>query len=93
MRMWSRGLGKENLGLALSEATIKTLDEALAGMPDAAKERLVASVNGSRGNMLAVTGKISPPVGWEYVILLDRKDIVSLLKKVVSTRKSLRVIF
>lgn len=29
MRMWSRGLGRQNLGINLSEIKIMTLDEAL----------------------------------------------------------------
>ncbi len=93
MRMWSRGLGKENLGLSLDEADVKTLDEALAGMPEAARERLVANLNGSKGTGLTVTGKISPPVGWEYVIVINKKDVISLLRKMIFNRKSLKLFF
>ncbi len=89
--MWSRGLGKENLGLCLDDAALKTLDEALAGMPEAARERLLSSLNGSRGRGLTVTGKIAPPVGWEYVIFLDRKDIFCLMKKMLFSRKTLKL--
>ncbi len=91
--MWSRGLGKENLGLCLDDADVKTLDEALEGMPEAARERLLGSLNGNRNNGLTVTGKIAPPVGWEYVIFIDRKDIFCLLKKMIFNRKTLKLFF
>ena len=32
MRMWSRGLGRQNIGISLSEKTVMTLDEALGYM-------------------------------------------------------------
>lgn len=84
-------MGKENLGLCFSDADIKSVDEALAEMPEGAKERLLASVNGSRKRSLTVTGRISPPVGWDYVILLERKDIFTLLWKMITTRKTLKL--
>ncbi len=75
----------------MDDAALKTLDEALAGMPEAARERLLSSLNGSRGRGLTVTGKIAPPVGWEYVIFLDRKDIFCLMKKMLFSRKTLKL--
>lgn len=93
MRMWSRGLGKENLGLCFSDADIKSVDEALAEMPEGAKDRLLASVNGRKKYSVTVTGRISPPVGWDYVILLERKDIFTLLWKMISNRKTLNLFF
>ncbi len=92
MRMWSRGLGKENLGLCFIDAEIKTFDEALDTMPPTAKERLLASVNGKKSRSLAVSGKISPPVGWEYVILIERSDVFYLLRKLL-TLKTLKLFF
>ncbi len=92
MRMWSRGLGKENLALEFDAAIVRTLDEALETMPTAARERLLAGLNGSKGKCLTITGKISPPVGWEYVILMERKDIFNLFGKFL-TRKLIKLFF
>lgn len=92
MRMWSRGLGKENLGLEFKLATIRTLDEALETMPPPARERLLSGLNGSNRKCLTITGKISPPVGWEYVILLERKDLFHLFGKFL-TRKLVKLFF
>ncbi len=86
MKMWSRGLGKENLDLKFDVATVRTLDEALETMPAPARERLLSELNGSRGKCLTITGKISPPVGWEYVILLQRKDVFSLFGKLLTCK-------
>jgi hypothetical protein len=86
MKMWSRGLGKENLSLEFDVATVRTLDEALETMPPPARERLLLGLNGSRGRCLAITGKISPPVGWEYVILLERKDVFKLFGKILTVK-------
>lgn len=91
MRMWSRGLGKDNLGLSLVDAKLKTIDEALSEMPEAAKLKFIASVDGRKHHMMAVTGKVSPPVGWEYVILLERKDVFALAWKMLSTLKTLKL--
>ena len=82
MKMWSRGLGKENLGLEFDGAIVRTLET----MPPPARERLLSELNGSRGKCITITGKISPPVGWEYVILLQRKDVFSLFGKLLTSK-------
>ncbi len=92
MKMWSRGLGKENLTLKFDVATVRTLDEALETMPAPAQERFLVGLNGTRGKCLAITGKIAPPVGWEYVILLERKDLLSLFGKIF-TRRLIKLFF
>ena len=86
MKMWSRGLGKENLSLEFDVATVRTLEEALETMPPPARERLLLGLNGSKGRCLAITGKIAPPVGWEYVILLERKDVFKLFGKILTLK-------
>ncbi len=92
MRMWSRGLGKENLSLDFDVATVRTLEEALETMPPPARERLIMGLNGSKGKCLTITGKIAPPVGWEYVILLERKDVFKLMSKIF-TGKLIKLFF
>ncbi len=93
MRVWSRGLGRENLGLSLDQATIKTLDEVLEAMPDEARERFIARINGNRrGGCLALTGNMLPPAGWQSVIFIERKDVFHLLRKLI-TLKLFRLFF
>jgi hypothetical protein len=86
MRMWSRGLGKENLSINLNQIMIKTFDEGLVSMPDAAKERFSANSSGNKRRCLTVTGKIDPPVGWEFVILISIKDVFRILPKFITLK-------
>lgn len=86
MLMWSRGLGKENLQLEFDKGTVRTLDEALEGMPPPAKECFVKKLNGDSSHCITITGKISPPVGWEYVIYFSRKDVFMLLRKLITLK-------
>lgn len=82
MRMWSRGLGRNNIGLRFgSNALVMTLKEALGTMPEEAQELLLNEIN--TGKVIAVSGKMLPPVGWEYVIVFELKDLLSMAYKLI----------
>ena len=89
MRMWSRGLGRQNIGISLSETTVMTLDEALAFMLKEARGPLLEELDSQK--VIALSGKMLPPTGWEFVITLGFKDLLSVAWKLVSwkTVKSL----
>jgi len=82
MRMWSRGLGRSNIGLRFDEnAVVMTLKEAIVTMPDDAQKLLLDEIH--TGRVIAVSGKMLPPVGWEYVIVFELKDIFSIACKMI----------
>lgn len=82
MRMWSRGLGKQNLGINLSDAKLMSLDEALEYMMSEAKGPLLQEIEDT--NVICMSGKILPPTGWEFVIALTFKDILTVAWKLAS---------
>jgi len=83
MRMWSRGLGRSNIGLVFGgdAAKVMTVKDAMATMPDDAKKLLIKEIN--TGRVIAVAGKMLPPTGWEYVIVFELKDFVTLTLKLI----------
>jgi hypothetical protein len=89
MRMWSRGLGRQNIGISLSETTVMTLDEALEFMLKEARDPLLEELDSQK--VVALSGKMLPPTGWEFVITLGFKDLFSVAWNLVSwkTVKSL----
>ena len=89
MRMWSRGLGRQNIGIKLSEINVMSLDEALDYMLKEARKPLLQELDGQK--VVTLSGKMLPPVGWEFVITMGFKDIISVAWKLVSwkTVKSL----
>ena len=76
MRMWSRGLGVQNLGINLSEINIMTLDEALNFMVNEAQKPLLRELGNQK--VIALSGKMLPPTGWEFVITLGFKEIFTI---------------
>ena len=82
MRMWSRGLGRQNLGINLSEINVMTLDEATDYMVKEAVEPLLMELDGQR--VVALSGKMLPPTGWEFVITMGLKDILAITWKLVT---------
>ena len=82
MRMWSRGLGRQNLGINLSETKVMTLDEALDYMAKEATEPLLQELDSRR--VIAISGKMLPPTGWEFVITMGLKDMLAITWKLVS---------
>jgi hypothetical protein len=82
MRMWSRGLGRQNLGINLSEINVMTLDEATNFMVKEAVEPLLVELEGRK--VVTLSGKMLPPTGWEFVITLDLKDFFAVTWKLLS---------
>jgi len=89
MRMWSRGLGRQNIGIKLSEVNVMNLDEALDYMLKEARNPLLGALDTQR--VIALSGKMLPPTGWEFVIAMDLKDLLAITWKLLSwkTVKSL----
>ena len=81
MRMWSRGLGRSNIGIVFEgdAATVMTVKDAMTTMPDDAQKLLIKEIH--TGRVIAVSGKMLPPTGWEYVIVFELKDLVTLTLK------------
>lgn len=88
--MWSRGLGRKNLGIDFSKVTVLSLDEALNTMPAGATDDLVKEVSSDK--VIALSGKILPPTGWDFVIVFERKDIFAIIFKLLNM-KALRLLF
>ncbi|SPD75444.1 hypothetical protein PITCH_A610002 [uncultured Desulfobacterium sp.] len=82
MRMWSRGLGRQNLGINLLDTKLMTLDEALDYMMSEAKGPMLREIKSE--NVICLSGKILPPTGWEFVIVLEIKDIFIVAWKLTS---------
>ena len=89
MRMWSRGLGRQNIGINLSEIRVMGLNEALDFMLKEAREPLLEELDSQK--VVALSGKMLPPTGWEFVITLGFKDLFAMAWKLVTwkTFKSL----
>jgi len=83
MRLWSRGLGKNNVGINFGEVTVKTLEEAIETMPTEASELLLKEI--SSGRLITMAGKIIP-TGWQFVIVFEQSDIFALTRKLLSRR-------
>jgi len=82
MRMWSRGLGRSNIGLKFDDnAVVMTVAEVLGTMPEEARKLLLKEIH--TGRVIAVSGKMMPPVGWEYAIVFELKDILTLACKMI----------
>lgn len=81
MRMWSRGLGRQNLGINFDDIKIMTLSEALDYMADEAKEPLLKELTSKK--IVALSGKMLPPTGWEFVITMSFKDLFTMAIKLV----------
>jgi len=90
MRMWSRGLGRQNLGINLSDVRVLTLDEALDFMADEAEEPLLKELDSRK--VIALTGKMLPPTGWEFVITMGFKDLFAVAVKLI-TWKVIKLFF
>jgi len=88
--MWSRGLGKQNLGIDLSKTTPMTLDEALDFMMNEAKGPMLQEIKSQ--NVICLSGKILPPTGWEFVIVFELKDIFTVAWKLASW-KTIKTLF
>lgn len=91
MRLWSRGLGKSNLGIDFRKVQVLTLGEALDVMPQQAADQLAKHI--STNNVIAVSGKVLPPTGWEFVIVFERADLLTLLVKLLFSRKITKLVF
>ena len=55
MRMWSRGLGRQNIGINLSDTRVMDLNEALDFMLKEAREPLLGELDGQK--VVALSGK------------------------------------
>ena len=90
MRLWSRGLGKSNVGIDFGAVQVRGLDEALEEMPGQASELLSAEV--STDKLVAFSGTIAP-TGWDFVILFERKDLLSILFKLLRNRRAVNLLW
>lgn len=89
MRLWSRGLGKSNVGIDFGAVRVPSLDEALHEMPAQAAELLSAEI--STDKLVAFSGKITP-TGWDFVILFERKDLSSLVFKLLRSKHAVKLL-
>ena len=66
-----------------------SLDEALDYMLKEARNPLLGELNTQR--VVALSGKMLPPTGWEFVITMDLKDLIAITWRLLSwkTVKSL----
>ena len=79
MRMWSRGLGRQNLGIDFVDIRVMTLSEALDYMADEAREPLLKELESKK--VITLSGKMLPPTGWEFVITMGFKDLFTVAWK------------
>ena len=82
MRMWSRGLGRQNLGINFSDIKIMTLQEAIDYMVEEAREPLLGELETKK--VIALSGKMLPPTGWEFVITMGFKDLFTMAVKLMN---------
>ena len=85
MRMWSRGLGRMNVGIDVADTEVKTFKEAIDFMPEPAREPLLDELESRK--CIVLSGKMMPPVGWEFTIFFSKKDIFSMAFKLLFSRK------
>jgi hypothetical protein len=88
LKVWSKGLGTQSLNLVFSKSKLRAKDEALETMPKIARDKIQ---EGGLPKCIALTGTIET-VNWNYVILITKKDIFSLLKRIIS-RKGISLFF
>ncbi|MDY6971239.1 MAG: hypothetical protein SV775_02810 [Thermodesulfobacteriota bacterium] len=81
MRMWSRGLGRQNLGIDFKDIRVMTLAEALDFMADEAREPLLKELESKK--VITLSGKMLPPTGWEFVITMGFKDLFTVARKFI----------
>jgi hypothetical protein len=89
MRLWSRGLGKSNVGIDFGAVQVRSLDEALDEMPAQAAELLSAEV--STDKLVTFSGTIAP-TGWDFVILFERRDLLSILLRLLRSKHAIRLL-
>ncbi len=89
MRLWSRGLGKSNVGIDFGAVQVLSVGDALYEMPDQAAELLSAEVSTDR--LVAFSGTISP-TKWDFVILFERKDLLSILFKLLCSKHTIKLL-
>ncbi|MBF7083013.1 hypothetical protein IT084_08490 [Desulfallas sp. Bu1-1] len=73
-----------NLGIDFRNIKLMTLSEAIEYMPESAREPLLSSLENRK--VIAFTGKMLPPTGWEFVMVMGAKDLFTILLKCVNIR-------
>ena len=91
MRMWSRGLGSSNIGIDATDTEIRTFEEAINFMPEPSKKPLLDALETRK--CIVLSGKMMPPVGWEFTIFFSKKDIFSMAFKMLFSRKIFGLFF
>lgn len=91
MRMWSRGLGRKNLGIRFADVTVMSLADALNTMPQPAVEDLIKEINSNK--VIALSGRMLPPTGWDFVIVFERADIIHIIRKMLTPRALILLLF
>lgn len=91
MRMWSRGLGNSNIGIDPADTEIRTFEEAIDFMPEPSKKPLLDALENRK--CIVLSGKMMPPVGWEFTIFFSKKDLFSIAFKMLFSRKIFGLFF
>ncbi|KXA89217.1 hypothetical protein AKJ61_03330 [candidate division MSBL1 archaeon SCGC-AAA259B11] len=80
MLLWSRGLGKRIVWLDLSKLEPYTVDEVTEDLPKAVRENLEEKTT---EDSIALTGGRIKPVGWDFVITINKEDIIGLVNQLL----------
>ncbi len=78
MKLWSKGLGRRVVEIDSTKLKVIPDEEAIEKMPDTAIKEIKSSSELSKIAFLS-GGKIQP-VGWDFVIIMDGKDIINFLR-------------
>ncbi len=78
MKLWSKGLGRRVVEIDSTMLKVISDEEAIEKMPESALKEVRNSSELSKVAFIS-GGKIQP-VGWDFVIMMDGKDIVNFLR-------------
>ena len=81
VRMWSRGLGRENVGIDFGEIKVLTLSEAIEYMAEPAREPLLKNLDTKK--VITLSGRMVP-TGWDFVITMGIMDFIKVTWKLVT---------
>ncbi|TDA70579.1 MAG: hypothetical protein D9V47_00755 [Clostridia bacterium] len=68
-----------------------SLGDALNTMPQPAVDDLIKEVSSNK--VIALSGKMSPPTGWDFVIVFERADILHIIRKMLTPRALILLLF
>ena len=91
MRMWSRGLGRMNIGIDATDMEMKTFKEAIDFMPEPSRAPLLDEIETRK--CIVLSGKMMPPVGWEFTIFFSKRDLFLMAFKMLFSIKIFGLFF